>query len=83
MDNIELAGRVEAVAKFVLELAAELEMKGVIDGPRFSQRLRGSDRIDDQVEYIRVARRRLEGMADRLDGAREARALDPAKRPGR
>lgn len=74
MGETELAGRIEAVSKFVLQLAAELEMTGVIDGPRFSQRLRGAERPEDQIEYIRIGRKRLAGMADMLDAARAARA---------
>lgn len=74
MLETELAGTIEAVSKFVLQLAAELEMNGLIDGPRFSGRLRGAPRLEDQVEYIRIARRKLVGMADALDTARACRA---------
>ena len=77
MDANELAGRVEAVAKFVLQLAAEMEMEGLIDGPRFSERLRGQARPEDQIAYLRIARSRLAGMADCLDEARAARATRP------
>lgn len=75
MDNNELLGRIEALSKFALQLAAELEMQGLIDGPRFSARLRGEDRSDDQVEYMRIARERLDQLADCLDLARERRSL--------
>lgn len=73
MGETELQGRIEAVSKFVLQLAAELEMNGLIDGPRFSERLRGRPRKEDQVEYIRIARRRLEDMVDALDAVRAER----------
>ena len=75
MDANELAGRVEAVAKFVLQLAAEMEMEGLIDGPRFSERLRGPVRMQDQADYIRGMRNCIEHMADQLDQARAHRAL--------
>ena len=75
MDSVELLGRFEALAKYVLQLTAELEMQGLIDGPRFSDRLRGADRTDDQLEYMRVARQRLSQLADALDQARETRNL--------
>ena len=83
MDNTELAGRIEAVSKFVLHLAAELEMTGALDGPVFCQQLRGPARMEDQVEYIRIARQRLGRMADWLDEGRAAReALLASARPG-
>ena len=82
MDNTELAGRIEAVSKFVLHLAAELETTGVLDGPVFCWQLRGPERMEDQVEYIRIARQRLGRMADWLDEARAAReALLASARP--
>ena len=77
MNEIELAGRIEAVSKFVLHLAAELEMAGLIDGPRFSRRLRGSPRMPDQVPYIQRARECLTVMADTLDAARADRGEFP------
>lgn len=73
MDNTELAGRIEAVSKFVLHLAAELETTGALDGPVFCRQIRGPDRMDDQVEYIRIARQRLGRMAEWLDEARTTR----------
>jgi hypothetical protein len=83
MDNTELAGRIEAVSKFVLRLAAELETTGVLDGPVFCGQLRGPERMDDQVEYVRIARHRLDRMADWLDEARAVReALLASARPG-
>jgi len=75
MDNMELAGRIEAVSKFVLRLAEELELTGVLDGPLFCNRLRGPARMDNQVEYLRIARKRLAGMADWLDEVRAEREV--------
>ena len=74
MDANEVAVRVEAVAKFVLQLAAELEIAGLIDGTRFCDRLRGSARMQDQSDYIRGMRICIEHMADQLDQARAHRA---------
>ena len=74
MQENELFGRVEALATFVLQLAAELEMAGVIDGPKFSQRLRGVDRMEDQDEIVQLGRERLSHMLDTLDAARAHRA---------
>lgn len=73
MDNAELAARIEAVSKFALQLAAEMEMAGLIDGPRFSERLRGPDRPHDQVESVQLARERLADMLNTLDRARASR----------
>lgn len=73
MTENELLGRLEALAKYVLQLTAELEMTGIIDGPRFSERLRGRERMEDQVEFVQIARERLAGMLNMLDAARVAR----------
>lgn len=72
--DAELVARIEAVSKFTLQLAAELEMTGLIDGPRFSERLRGPVRPHDQVESVQLARERLADMASLLDSARASRA---------
>lgn len=83
MDNTELAGRIEAVSRFVLRLAEELELVGVLDGPAFCRRLRGPERMTDQVEYLHIARQRLERMAEWLDEVRaEREALVASARPG-
>lgn len=74
MDADELAGRIEAVSKFVLQLAAEMEMQGLMDGAGFTRRVRGNAGIRDQVEFLRIGRDRLDEMLDRLDEARGARA---------
>jgi len=82
MDEIELKGRIEALGKFVLQLAAELEMSGVIDGPRFSHRLRGERRMKDQIPHIQRGRECLAEMLDALDEARRRRS-DVAIQVGR
>jgi len=73
MGESEIEGRFNALAMYVLQLTAELEMAGVIDGPRFSARLRGPDRIDDQVESVQICRARLGDMLNKLDAARAVR----------
>lgn len=74
MRDVELVARIEAVSKFALQLAAEMEMAGLIDGPRFSERLRGPARPHDQLESVQLARERLADMVSMLDSARAARA---------
>lgn len=81
MHEDEIAGRFEALVKFSLQLAAEMEMRGVMDGQAFTERLRGPDRPDDQLEYMRICRLRLGQMADALDRMREVRSL-PCPTPG-
>jgi hypothetical protein len=83
MREIELVARIEAVSKFALQLTAELEMAGLIDGPRFSERLRGPDRPHDQVELVQLTRARLADMLNILDSAREARAAKAGRPPSR
>lgn len=77
MNETELLGRIEALSKYVLQLTAMLEDAGCIDGPEFSDRLRGENRPVDQIEYIRIGRERLGSMADTLDAAREVRRCRP------
>ena len=77
MNETELLGRIEALAKYVLRLTSMLEDAGCIDGPEFSARLRGPDRPDDQIEYIQIARERLGSMADMLDEARKTSRWRP------
>lgn len=77
MSENEVIGRFEALAKFSLQLAAELEMRGIIDGPGFTERLRMPPPLEDQVEYIRISRLRLVEMADALDQARTNRLSCP------
>lgn len=75
MGETELIGRFEALATAVMRLTARLEIDGIIDGPRFSQELRGSIAPDVSApEYRHVARQRLHTLVDQLDAARAARA---------
>ena len=74
ISNTELAGRVEAVSWFVIRLAAELEIAGLIDGPSFCQQVRKPRWRSDQLERMQVAAWRLDQMADLLDQARASRA---------
>jgi hypothetical protein len=73
-DFNELAGRIEAISRVVLHLAAALEEGGVIDGPLFTQQLRTSLRPRlDASAHLHGARARLLELADRLDDARRYR----------
>ena len=77
MDNQEfdeLAGRIEGVAQAVLQLAAMLEMQGVIDGPLLSNRLRDAiPHRNADTELRQAARRTLQDLVLALDDARSAR----------
>lgn len=75
MSKDEVIGRFEALSQFVLQLSASLEMQGLLDGPAFCQRLRGDERMQDQLEYMRIARSRVGQLADALDQARAIRGL--------
>lgn len=71
-DFDELAGRVEGVAQAVLYLAAELEMRGVIDGPRLSEAWRSAQQ-PNVLPVLETARVTLGEMAQALDAARSCR----------
>lgn len=77
MDNPdfdELAGRVEAISRAVLQLAAALEQSSIIDGSQLSQRWRDSIPQDKAGTALRMtARRTLQELADALDDARKYR----------
>ena len=77
MDNFdELAGRIDGLAHALLRLTAELEMQGLIDGPRVSQAWRDArptHLATDQM--LQASRHVLHQMADQLDEARSARQL--------
>lgn len=75
MNNNELAGRLEATTKCVLHLIAQLEDRSLIDGPAFSGQIRDCIRPrPDSPEYLRIAKDRLNELADVLDCARQSRA---------
>lgn len=83
--NAKLAGQIEALSRAVLQLAAQLEMLQLIDGPHLSQAWRGAvpDRMAADSRVLHAARLHLQGMATTLDDARQGRqvrqsGLDPA-----
>lgn len=68
----ELAGRIDGVARALLQLTAALEMAEVIDGTRVSQGWRGTARTQAEPA-LQASRQVLLEMADLLDEARAAR----------
>lgn len=71
-DFDELAGRVEGMAQALLYLAAELEIRELIDGPRLSQAWRAAQR-PNVLPVLETARVTLGEMAQALDAARSCR----------
>ncbi|KAB2905581.1 MAG: hypothetical protein F9K35_01520 [Burkholderiaceae bacterium] len=71
-DFDELAGRVEGVAQALLYLTAELEMRGVIDGPRLAQAWRTAQG-PNVLPALETARHTLHELAQALDEARTNR----------
>lgn len=69
----EVAVRLEAVSWFVTHLAAELEMAGVIDGPRFSQHVREVDWTKFPDAYRQGIGTGIDHLVGLLDQARAAR----------
>ena len=70
----ELAGRIEGLSWAVLQLTAALEMQSLIDGPRLSERWRGSlspRNVDTPMRQ--EARTYLQTLATLLDEARSSR----------
>lgn len=81
-DIAEIDGRIEAVGRMTLELAALLEDTHIIDGPSLSARLRDSVvPCDRSPAHLHIARRVLGEMANALDSARAWRQAE-ADRPG-
>lgn len=70
MFSDEISGRIEAIAWFMLDLAAELDRQGCIDGDRFAAGLRARDPQEDQLEYMRIGRKHLDKLAGLFDQAR-------------
>lgn len=68
----ELAGRVEGVGQALLYLTAELEMAGIIDGPRLSRAWRTAQR-PNVLPVLETAHRTLLELAQTLDDARTNR----------
>lgn len=75
--NAKLAGQIEALSRAVLQMAAQLEMQQLIDGPRLSQAWRGAvpDRMAADSRVLHAARHHLQGMAAELDDARQGRHI--------
>lgn len=71
-DFDELAGRIEGVGNALLLLCGQLEMAGVIDGPRLSQAWRAARR-PDVLPALETARVTLQELAQALDDARSRR----------
>ncbi len=75
----ELAGRIEAVARLAMNLVAEMEDAGFMDGERFAQRLRrgvphppaGASQYQQAV--LASAVQALLQMADSIDATRSRR----------
>jgi len=73
-DFDELAGRIDGIGHALLRLTAELEMQGLIDGPRVSQAWRDARPEHLAVDQVLQASRHvLHQLADQLDGARSVR----------
>jgi len=68
----ELAGRIDAVAKAMLQVTARLEMNGVIDGPQISQAWRQAGQPGRTPGHT-ASHRILQELADVLDDARRSR----------
>lgn len=70
-DFDDLAGRIDGIGQALLRLTAELEMQGVIDGPRVSAAWQRAATVqpDDQAVH-RTANRTLLQLAQMLDDAR-------------
>lgn len=71
-DFDELAGRIEGVGQALLHLAAALEMKDLIDGPRLSRAWRQAQR-PNVLPVMQTARMTLQELAHALDDARSRR----------
>jgi len=68
----ELAGRIDAVGKALLQVTARLEMAGVIDGPQISQAWRQAVQPGRTPAHT-TSHRILQELADVLDDARRSR----------
>lgn len=72
----ELAGRIQALTDFVLQLTATLEVNQTINGPRLTQGLRkfADDRQFDGG-HLQATQRTLHELAQFVDDARSLRQL--------
>ncbi|MGH8782080.1 hypothetical protein [Paraburkholderia sp.] len=76
-DLTSLSARIDGIGHTLLHLIAELEIEGVIDGPRFSGALHrwGLDRQRNAPHYWTSGGVVCE-LADRLDDARSRRSAE-------
>lgn len=72
-DFDELASRIDAVGHVLLFLIADLEERGVIDGPESSRRLRRFGHGRGQHPGLDRCGRVIQELAQRLDTARANR----------
>lgn len=77
-DFDELAGRINGIGQALLRLTAELEMQGVIDGPRVSATWRrGAESCSGDHPANHSTRVVLLQLAQLLDESRAARPTRP------
>lgn len=82
-DFAELEGRIDGIGQALLRVVTALEMDGLIDAPRMAAEWRQARTGHlAQGSQERASRRMLHTLADRLDGARQARAQYPRPCPG-
>ncbi len=80
-DSDDLTGRINGIGQALLRLTAELEMKGLIDGPRVSAAwLRAAAPFGGPSAAHRSTTKVLQQLADLLDEARQSR-LDQGQSP--
>lgn len=73
-DFDELAGRIEGVSTVLLHLIADLEMREIMDGPRFTQGMRrAAEQLQFPQPHLEPTKRTLLEMASALDAARKNR----------
>lgn len=78
----ELAGRIDGIGHALLRVVAQLEMSGVMDGPRMSaawREARPEHLANDQE--LQASRHVLLQLAELLDDARQARAARQGSAP--
>lgn len=81
-DFDELAGRIDGIGQALLRVVTALEMQGLIDGPHMAAEWRQARTGPlAQGSQEQASRRMLHTLADRLDGARQARAAEPGRCP--
>lgn len=73
MEADELAGRIDGVARVLMALIADLEMREQIDGGRFCRSVRASAAGRRRLPEHEVCAQVMEQIADQLDAARASR----------